>query len=194
MIRDNALALSNLLVGRVGGPSVKPYEVAVSFKPSNPGKGDDLYRRSVYTWWKRTGPAPVMMTLNASKRDVCRVRREVTPSPLQAFVLLNGPQFMEASRVMAANLLRKHKDNPDSLITEAYRSFTSRAARPTEFRILRALYDEQLAHYQANPSEAKGFLGTGASPEPKDLPTPRVAAATILVNAIMNLDEAVSKR
>ena len=72
MIRDNALALSNLLVGRVGGPSVKPYEVAVSFKPSNPGKGDDLYRRSVYTWWKRTGPAPVMMTLNASKRDVCR--------------------------------------------------------------------------------------------------------------------------
>ena len=194
MIRDNALALSNLLVSRVGGPSVKPYEVAVSFKPSNPGKGDDLYRRSVYTWWKRTGPAPVMMTLNASKRDVCRVRREVTPSPLQAFVLLNGPQFMEASRVMAANLLRKHKDNPDSLITEAYRSFTSRAARPTEFRILRALYDEQLAHYQANPSEAKGFLGTGASPEPKDLPTPRVAAATILINAIMNLDEAVSKR
>ena len=194
MIRDNALALSNLLVRKTGGPSVKPYEVAVSFKPANPGKGDDLYRRSVYTWWKRTGPAPVMMTLNASKRDVCRVRREVTPSPLQAFVLLNGPQFMEASRVMAANLLRKHNDNPDALIAEAYRSFTSRAAKPAESTILRSLYNEQLAHYQAHPDEARGFLGTGASPEPKDLPTPHVAAATILVNAIMNLDEAVSKR
>ena len=194
MIRDNALALSELLVNKTGGPSVKPYEVAVSFKPANPGKGDDLYRRSVYTWWKRTGPAPVMMTLNASKRDVCRVRREVTPSPLQAFVLLNGPQFMEASRVMAANLLRKHKGKTSDLIAEAYRAFTSRTAKPAETKILRTLYDEQLAHYQANPDQAAGFLGTGASPEAKDLPAPDVAAATILVNAIMNLDEAVSKR
>ncbi|MCH2065345.1 MAG: DUF1553 domain-containing protein, partial [Roseibacillus sp.] len=194
MIRDNALSLSGLLVNKSGGPSVKPYEVAVSFKPTNPGKGDDLYRRSVYTWWKRTGPAPVMMTLNASKRDVCRVRREVTSSPLQAFVLLNGPQFMEASRVMAANLLKKHRDSPDKIISEAFRAFTSRPARPEEHQVLRTLYDEQIAHYQAHPKLAKGFLGIGAAPEAKDLPSHQVAATSILVNTIMNLDEAVSKR
>ena len=194
MIRDNALSLSGLLVNKSGGPSVKPYEVAVSFKPTTPGKGDDLYRRSVYTWWKRTGPAPVMMTLNASKRDVCRVRREVTSSPLQAFVLLNGPQFMEASRVMAANLLKKHRDSPDKIISEAFRAFTSRPARPEEHQVLRTLYDEQIAHYQAHPELAKGFLGIGAAPEAKDLPSHQVAATSILVNTIMNLDEAVSKR
>lgn len=194
MIRDNVLALSGLLVNRSGGPSVKPYEVAVSFKPSNPGKGSDLYRRSVYTWWKRTGPAPVMMTLNASKRDVCRVRREVTSSPLQAFVLLNGPQFMEAARVMAAKLLEKHKDSPASLVEEAFRSFTSRSPGEREREILIKLHAQQLAHYKANPGEAKGLLGIGASPEAKDIPPPEVAAAAILINTIMNLDEAVSKR
>ena len=194
MIRDNVLALSGLLVNRSGGPSVKPYEVAVSFKPSNPGKGSDLYRRSVYTWWKRTGPAPVMMTLNASKRDVCRVRREVTSSPLQAFVLLNGPQFMEAARVMAAKLLEKHKDSPASLVEEAFRSFTSRSPGEREREILLKLHAQQLAHYKANPGEAKGLLGIGASPEAKDIPPPEVAAAAILINTIMNLDEAVSKR
>ncbi len=194
MIRDNVLALSGLLVRKSGGPSVKPYEVAVSFKPSNPGKGADLYRRSVYTWWKRTGPAPVMMTLNASKRDVCRVRREVTSSPLQAFVLLNGPQFMEASRVMAAKLLEAHPDSPRSLVTEAFRSFTSRLPREKELKILLALHEEQVAHYNANPEQAKGFLAIGASPEAKGLPPHKVAATAILVNTIMNLDEAVSKR
>ena len=194
MIRDNVLALSGLLVRKSGGPSVKPYEVAVSFKPSNPGKGADLYRRSVYTWWKRTGPAPVMMTLNASKRDVCRVRREVTSSPLQAFVLLNGPQFMEASRVMAAKLLEAHPDSPRSLVTEAFRSFTSRLPREKELKILLALHEEQVAHYKANPEQAKGFLAIGASPEAKGLPPHEVAATAILVNTIMNLDEAVSKR
>jgi len=194
MIRDNALSLSGLLVHKTGGPSVKPYEVAVSFKPTSPGKGDDLYRRSVYTWWKRTGPAPVMMTFNASKRDVCRVRREITSSPLQAFVLLNGPQFMEASRIMGAKLLQKHRDSPDTLIVEAYRAFTSRLPADGEHKVLRTLYDEQLAHYQAHPDQAKGFLGIGASPAAKNLPAPQVAAAAILINAIMNLDEAVSKR
>ena len=194
MIRDNVLALSGLLVEKSGGPSVKPYEVAVSFKPSNPGKGSDLYRRSVYTWWKRTGPAPVMMTLNASKRDVCRVRREVTSSPLQAFVLLNGPQFMEAARVMAAKLLATHQDSPASLIEEAFQSFTSRFPGNREREVLLKLHAQQLTHYKANPAQAKGLLGIGASPEAKGLPPHEVAAAAILINTIMNLDEAVSKR
>jgi hypothetical protein len=194
MIRDNALALSGLLVKKTGGKSVKPYEVAVSFKPAKPDKGEGLYRRSLYTWWRRTAPAPVMMTLNASKRDVCRVRREVTASPLQAFVLLNGPQFVEASRVMGAQLLKKHKDAPDALVAEAYRAFTSRNPTVREAKILRAIYDEQLAHFEANPDKATALLKTGAAPQEKDLPPPQQAAATVLVNAIMNLDEAITKR
>ena len=78
MLRDNVLAASGLLVGKIGGPPVKPYELAASFKPSTPDRGDGLYRRSLFTYWKRTGPAPVMMALDAAKRDVCRVKREVT--------------------------------------------------------------------------------------------------------------------
>ena len=194
MIRDNALAVSGLLVNKVGGAPVKPYEVAVSFKPATPDKGEGLYRRSLYTWWRRTAPAPVMMTLNASKRDVCRVRREVTASPLQAFVLLNGPQFVEASRVMGAHLLRKHNDAPDALVAEAYRAFTSRNPTAREAKVLRAIYEEQLAHFEANPEKATALLKTGDAPQEKDLFPPQGAAATVLVNAIMNLGEAVTKR
>ena len=93
MVRDNALAASGLLVQKIGGAPVKPYEIAESFKPSKPGSGEALHRRSLYTYWKRTGPAPAMMAFDAIKRDVCSAQRETTATPLQALVLLNGPQF-----------------------------------------------------------------------------------------------------
>ena len=194
MIRDNALAASGLLASKTGGPPAKPYEVSVSFKPTKPDKGEGLYRRSVYTWWKRTAPAPVMMILNASKRDVCRVRREVTGSPLQALVLLNGPQFVEASRVLAGTLLRKHPESPESLIDDAFRLLTSRLPSPAEAEVLRTLYDEQAAHFLHHPDRAKALLETGQAPNPPDVAADKQAAAAVLVNAIMNLDEAVTKR
>ena len=105
MLRDNALAVSGLLVERCGGPPVKPYDVEEAFTPVERDHGEGLYRRSVYTYWKRTGAAPVLTTFDASQRDVCRVRRERTSTPLQALVLLNGPQFVEASRVLAQRVL-----------------------------------------------------------------------------------------
>ena len=194
MIRDHALATSGLLVNKFGGPPVKPYEVAVSYKPAKPDKGEGLYRRSLYTWWKRTSPAPMMMTLNASKRDVCRVHREVTNSPLQAFVLLNAPQFVEAARVMADELIAKHPAAPDALIEEAFRALTSRKPDPTESSILRALYDEQLALFEKEPAKAAALLKTGDAPARKDLPAHQQAATAVLINAIMNFDEAVTKR
>ena len=107
MVRDNVLAISGLLVRKVGGPPVKPYDLALAYTPLKVDKGGSLYRRSLYTFWKRTSPAPVMITMNANKREVCRMRREITASPLQALVLLNGPQFVEASKVLAGTLVKK---------------------------------------------------------------------------------------
>ena len=136
MLRDNALAASGLLVHRIGGPPAKPYEVEVSFKPVGRQKGEGLYRRSLYTYWKRTGPAPVMMTLDASKRDVCRVRRERTATPLQTFVLMNSPQFVEAARVLAERMLfKKTAKTIESLLSDMFRSLTSRRPNERELQV-----------------------------------------------------------
>ena len=117
MIRDGLLAHSNLLFKKIGGAGAKPYDLKVSFKPINPDGAPNVYRRSMYTYWKRTGPTPVMMALDASKRDVCTVRRERTDSPSQALILLNGTQFVEAARAFADQLLIKHgNENPAGLI------------------------------------------------------------------------------
>ena len=170
----------------VGGPPVKPYDVALAYTPLPVDEGDTLYRRSLYTFWKRTSPSPVMMTMNASKREVCRMNREVTSSPLQALVLLNGSQFTEAARALAEKLLDKHGDDTEALATEVFRLFTSRQPTAHELKILRQLFDEQLAEYQANPELAADLIGASGSKIPA-----RVAAAAILINSIMNLDESL---
>lgn len=193
-IRDNALAATGLLVNRVGGPSVKPYDIAVSFKPSNPGKGDDLYRRSLYTYWKQTAPAPLMTTLNSSKRDVCRVRLEKTDSPLQGLVMLNSPQFVEASRHLAAYLAEKFPDNNDGIIIEAFRRLTSRMPDAEEMGILRKLLEEQEQHFQNDKEGAQKLLTVGGSPAPKQEKADRVAATTALVSALLNFDESITQR
>ena len=196
MIRDNALFTSTLLANKIGGPSVKPYEVSVSFKPLAHDKGEGLYRRSLYTFWKRTAPAPVMMALDASKRDVCSVKRERTASPLQALVLLNDPQFVEASRVLAGRLLADRPDVDDvpSLIRIAFRRLTSRRPTEKETEVLLSLYDEQLSYFRATTSNTSQFLATGHQSINPDLDQDRLAALAVVVNTIMNLDECVTKR
>jgi hypothetical protein len=191
MIRDNALAVSGLLVSQVGGPPVRPYDVALAYTPLPVDQGEGLYRRSLYTFWKRTSPSPVMMTLNATSREVCRLRRELTDSPLQALVLLNGAQFVEASRVLAGELLRRHGENLDAVCLEAYRRLTSRQPSADELQILKALYEEQLADFQAEPQRVARLLGTSDALEQGDPLAARHAAATVLVNSLMNLDESV---
>ena len=194
MIRDNALAVSGLISPKIGGPSARPYDLAVSFKPIKHDKGENLYRRSVYTFWKRTAPAPVMMTLDASKRDVCRVKREETASPLQSLVLLNGPQFVEAARVAAENLLEKHPNDLGALAIEAFRLFTSRQPDAREAEILSLLVNEQKAEFAKTPDKAKTFLATGDRKPKADLDTAELAAATVLVSTLMNFDESITKR
>ena len=191
MIRDNVLAVSGLLSDQIGGPPAKPYEVSLSYKPTEPDKGDGLYRRSLYTFWQRTSPAPVMTTLNANKRDVCRLRREVAPSPLQALVMLNGTQFVEAARVYAANLLKQYGDDHRAMIQEAYLRMSSFQPTEKQLEILSQLFLEQLEIFEAKSDSAQELLAVGNAPSESDIPAARHAAATVLVNAMMNLDECV---
>ncbi len=194
MIRDNALAVSGLLSAKVGGASVNPYDLAVSFKPIKPSSGESLYRRSVYTFWKQTAASPVMMTLDASKREVCRVKREETASPLQSLVLMNGPQFVEAARVTAQKLIAKHGDDEQAILHDAFRLFTSRMPDAEESKILKALLDEQLAEFQAAPEKAAELFKIGEKKvEVVDDPA-RLAAVNVLVSTLMNFDESITKR
>ena len=201
MLRDNALAVSGLLVNKVGGAPVKPYDLAVSFKPSKPDTGEGLYRRSLYTYWKQTGPAPLMMTLDASKRDVCRVRRERNDSPLQGLVLLNSPQFVESAKVFAANLIQKHGEKEDdALIGEAFRTLTSRQPQAEEWPVLKKLLSEQSELFSKEPEKAKTYLDTGEKKVGGDeksegkIDPASHAAVTVLVSSLMNFDECVVKR
>ena len=162
MLRDNVLAASGLLVDEMGGPPVKPYELAASFKPSTPDKGEGLYRRSLYTYWKRTGPAPVMMALDAAKRDVCRVKRERTSSPLQALAMLNGPQFVEAGRALSQRLLTQHgSEAEDAIANDMFRILTSRQPSKQETEVIRSLYSAQYDHFLAHPQAVQEYLSNG---------------------------------
>ena len=194
MIRDNALAVSGLLVGQLGGRSVKPYEVAASFKPVAHAKDAGLYRRSLYTYWKRTSPAPVMIALDAPKRDVCAVKRANTATPLQAFVYLNDPQAIEAARSLATKLLEKHADNQETLFTEMFRRMTSRQPKSAEIRVLESMFTEQQDYFSSHPKEAKAYLETGEAPLAKDLPLPKLAAITVVANSLMAYDDCIMKR
>ncbi len=194
MLRDAALATSGLLVERIGGPPAKPYEVEVSFKPTKPDTGEGLFRRSLYTYWKRTGPAPVMMTLDASKRDVCRVRRERTSSPLQAFVMMNGPQFVEASRMLAEHLLLEHGEDSDRLLADMFRRLTSRRPSVQETAILAQLAAGQQARFAAAPEQALALLKIGEHQRDESLDPARLAALTVVANTILNFDESVTRR
>lgn len=194
MIRDNALAVSGLLVDKWGGPTVKPYQIEASFKPTPADEGEGLYRRSVYTWWKRNAAAPVLTTFGVPKRDVCTVKREFTATPIQSLILLNDPQFVEAARVFAAYLCEEHGDNAKPLVTEAYRSLTSRLPEVPELAILTNLYTKQRSRFESDPESAAKLLQVGDKPIEGNLPPASHAAATVLVNAIMNLDDCLTER
>ena len=214
MLRDNVLAVSGLLVDKIGGPPVRPYELAASFKASKPDKGEGLYRRSLYTYWKRTGPAPVMLALDAAKRDVCRVKREHTSSPLQALAMLNGPQFVEASRALSQRLIHRHgKDQTDGIAIDMFRTLTSRTPSDVERSILTELFHAQREHFLDAPEAAAKYLsngeygsyrrstgdsavgGTGFDTQRmSDADLATLAAWSSVANTLINHDECVTKR
>jgi hypothetical protein len=199
-IRDNALAVSGLLSPKIGGPSVRPYQPDGLWEQSGTAshytqdKGEGLYRRSLYTFWKRIVPPPNMLVFDAPTREVCTARRETTTTPLQALVLLNDPQYLEAARVLAENLISECGADSAACISRGFRLATGRNPQPRELELLQQLYREQLIHFQSDPKAAEQYLHIGDHPTNATLPPNQLAATAVLASALMNLDEFVTER
>jgi hypothetical protein len=200
-IRDHALAVSGLLNPMVGGPGVKPYQPAniwneVSLNGGlryKQDQGDKLYRRSMYTYWKRSSPMPNMLIFDSPSREKCVIQRQRTNTPLQALVTLNDPQFLEAARAFAERLLKSGKSDPAARIDLAYRYATARLATGREVEILTQLYQKNLARFQSAPETAKEFLKVGESPRDESLDSSEHAAWMVVAQTIMNLDESLTR-
>ena len=203
MIRDYALAASGLLVRKFGGPSVKPYQpegvweavamIGSDTRDYTVDSGEGLYRRSMYTFWKRAAPPASMEIFNAPTRETCTVRRERTDTPLQALVTLNDPQFVESARYLAQTALKQGGDSIGGRIQFLAKRLLARAFRAEEAEVVRASLDELLAHYKAHPEDAKKLLSVGASKLDPSQDAATLAAWTMLVNQLMNLDEVLNK-
>jgi len=203
MVRDNALAVSGLLAEKVGGPSVLPYqpkglweEIAYgdvySAQTYQPGHGQDLYRRSMYTFWKRTSPPPALITFDAPDREKCTARRAVTNTPLQALVLLNDPTYIEAARALAAKMMREARD-PDQRIRYAFRLATAREPATKELQVLRDIERAEWTQYRHNPDGARKLLAVGESTFDTKLDAAELAAWTTVASTILNLDETITR-
>lgn len=203
MIRDQALAASGLLVEQLGGPSVKPYQPtglwkAVAYPDSDTqvftgDKGEAQYRRSMYTFWKRTSPPPNLLAFDAPSRETCAVRRDRTNTPLQSLVLLNDPQFVEAARVLAQRSLLESDSAAKASIALAFRLVTAREPDRAELEILLNLYQARLAEFQSHPQAAEKLLSVGDSPRDESIDMNQHAAMTTIAAVIFSLDEAVTK-
>ena len=198
MIRDAALATSGLLIQKTGGPSVRPYQPAGLWKEKSgrtyvPGTGEDLYRRSLYTFFKRTSPPPSMITFDMPMRSQCIMRRQRTATPMQALVLLNDPQYVEAARHIAERMVREGGGSADARIDVAFRLLTSRLPTDRERNILRTLYGEQHALFAQDHAAALALLHTGESPYDTSLDPVDLSASSVVASTVMNFNEAITK-
>jgi hypothetical protein len=201
MIRDQVLAISGLLVRKVGGPSVKPYQpeglwedVTVERRGKYVAdRGEGLYRRSLYTFWKRTCPPPSMVTFDATNREVCTARRSRTNTPLQSLVLMNDPTYIEAARVLAAWVLKSHPA-VDQRVDAMFRRCLGRSARADEQAAMEQLLEEAMKHFQQQPELASKLLQVGSAPVDEKADAIETAAWSVVASTILNLDETITKR
>jgi mono/diheme cytochrome c family protein len=197
MVRDQALFASSLLVEKIGGPSVKTYQPASLWKELAdteyyPDKGDNLYRRSLYTFWKRTVALPNMIAFDAAGRETCIVRQTRTNTPLQALTLMNDVTYMEASRVLAERVLRD-RATPEQRLTRMFRLLTARPPRSMELKILCANLEKHLTRYRRDRQEALKLVAVGEAKHDEKLDVTELAAYTAVANLILNLDEAITR-
>jgi hypothetical protein len=202
VLRDAALQASGLLVAKIGGPPVKPYQTpgiweAVSMPESNTlhypqDKGEALYRRSLYTFWKRFAPPPSLETFDAQAREVVCTRRARTNTPLQALVSMNDPQFFEAARKLAERTIQQGPETNTRLDFLA-RTLISRPLNEKEKTLLLKSLERFAAHYKAKPDDAKALLTTGESPADAKLDPSETATWTLVANQFLNLDETLCK-
>ncbi|MCH7686073.1 MAG: DUF1553 domain-containing protein, partial [Planctomycetes bacterium] len=197
-IRDTALAVSGLLNDEIGGPSVFPYQPKGYYSDKgrwkwNPSKGNDLYRRGLYTFWRRTTTYPTFRIFDAPSRETCTVDRPRTNTPLQALVTLNDPTFVEAARVFGERIMRQAGNSVDEKLAFAFRSTLARLPDQTERQILEQIYTKQLAKYQANTQAAADIIQHGEYPVPSDLAVPQLAAWSTVANVLLNLDETITR-
>lgn len=201
MIRDYFLKTSGLLNPEIGGPSVKPYQPPGLWEETNAGnqrgiltsyvedRGNDLYRRSIYTFWKRTLPPPSMSLFDAPNRDICEIRRQVTNTPLQALAVQNDIQVLEASRVLAQRISKEY--NPDEAVRQTFKSILLREPDDKEFKILKKYYDEVQSDLEMNPQKADSLLNTGRFPRQYS-DKKQTATLMLVTHVIYNLDETIS--
>ncbi|MCA9300463.1 MAG: DUF1553 domain-containing protein, partial [Phycisphaerales bacterium] len=201
-IRDQALASSGLLVPEIGGPSVMPYQPEglwkdVAYDPSGreftgqvykQGTGPDLYRRSMYTYWKRSSPPPELATFDAPNREICTVQRARTNTPLQALVLLNSPTFVEASRMLAQRVLLEIEGD-DARLDRMYEYVLSRSPSARERRVLREILRDETF----TPEDAASLLAVGEAPVAASLDPVELARWASIASIILNLDEAITR-
>ena len=203
-VRDNALLAAGLLDRRIGGPSVFPYQPDGLWREMaygdmftaqvyRQGSGADLYRRSMYTFWKRTIPPPSLAVFDAPDREKCIATRSRTNTPLQALVLLNDPTYVEASRALAETMLRDGGGAPQERLRSGYARTLGRAPSELETRLLGQLAQEQEAKFRNAPQQARDLLQVGELRADPSLDPADLAAWTVVASSILNLDEAISK-
>ena len=206
-IRDNALAVSGLLNDDIGGKSVSPYQPAglweelmsradganFTAQVYQQDHGKDLYRRTMYTFWKRTSPPPALSTFDAPDRETCTVRRARTNTPLQALVLMNDPTYVEAARKLAERMLTEAGASDDARITYAFRLATARPPTPAEIAILKRIHDRELAVFANDLDAANKLISVGESPRNESLDAKDLAAWTTTASVVLNLDETITK-
>jgi hypothetical protein len=203
MIRDNALSASGLLVRKIGGESVRPYQPAGLWEETTSGRhltkyiphhGDSLYRRSLYTFYKRTSPPPIFNTFDGPERSYCNVRRQKTNTPLQALIGMNDPQLMEAARVLSQRLLAPDpEERPAVLISEMASRILCRTPSAKEKQILESFFSKKEAEYRKDPEKAEKLVSVGEFPVEKSVPRIRMAALAQVGLLLLNTDEALSR-
>ena len=204
VIRDYALAASGLLATKIGGPSVKPYQPegvweavgilgASNSRDYRRDKGDGLYRRSMYWFWKRMAPPASLEIMNAPSRESCTVRRERTNTALQALVTMNDVQFVEAARYLAQQTVAKGGETPEAKLQFMANRILIRPLRPDEVGTVKESLDRFLDHYRKNGEEAKKLLAVGDLPAEATMDSPTLAAWTMVANQLFNLDEVLNK-